>query len=121
MAKPIMAFREQSMSRKRIASMRYISMESVCEVFVIAAERNLLWEDVSDLSDDETYRLLFPGRQVRKNVLEQPDWDYVLGEVSHVGVTLKLLHSECRDGCGRSGKMVMFHGKFCEDYGDLSV
>ena len=63
-AKLIMELREQGLSRRMIAKTRRMSMESVCEVFDIAAERNIGWGDVREMADDEVYRLFYPsGRQ----------------------------------------------------------
>lgn len=120
-AKLIMELREQGMSRRRIASTRHMSMESVCEVFDIASERGIGWDDVAGLTDDEAYRLFFPDRHVRESVFEEPDWGYVHKEMSRVGVTLKLLHDEYRDACRRTGKVAMGYSKFCEDYGAHTV
>lgn len=120
-AKLIMELREQGVSRRKIASTRHMSMESACEVFDIAAERNIRWEDVADLPDDEAYRLFFPDRHAQESVFEQPDWDYVHKEMSRVGVTLTLLHGEYRDACRRKGAPAMGYSKFCEDYGAYAV
>ena len=89
-AKLIMELREQGLSRRRIAGTRRMSMESVCEVFGIAAERDIGWEDVRDLADDEVYRLFYPERHVRESVFEEPDWEYVHKEMAKVGVNLRL-------------------------------
>ena len=43
-AKLIMELREQSVSRRSIASSRHMSMDSVSEVFDIAAERSITWD-----------------------------------------------------------------------------
>ena len=119
--KLIMELREQGMSRRRIVSSRHMSMNSVCEVFDIAAERGIRWEDVADLSDDDTYRLFFPDRHIQESVFEQPDWDYVYKEMSRVGVTLTLLHGEYKDACRHKGVAAMGYSKFCEDYNTYTV
>ena len=59
-AKLIMELREQGQSRRSIAKTRHMSMESVCEVFDIAAERGIAWADVKDAPEDEVYRLFYP-------------------------------------------------------------
>lgn len=87
-AKLIMELREQGLSRRRIAGTRRMSMESVCEVFGIAAERDIGWEDVRDLADDEVYRLFYPERHVRESVFEEPDWEYVHKEMAKVVLAL---------------------------------
>lgn len=120
-AKLIMELREQGLSRRRIAGTRRMSMESVCEVFGIAAERDIGWEDVRDLADDEVYRLFYPERHVRESVFEEPDWEYVHKEMAKVGVNLRLLHDEYRERCRRTGKVAMGYTKFCGDYGSWTV
>lgn len=59
-AKLIMELREQDMSRRSIAKTRRMSMESVCEVFGIAEERDISWTDVEPLTGEEAYRLSTP-------------------------------------------------------------
>lgn len=120
-AKLIMELREQLMSRGSIAWTRRMSMESVCEVFVIAAERGIAWEDVRDVPDDDVYRLFYPDRHVRESVFEEPYWGYVHKEMAKVGVNLRLLYDEYKERCRRSGKVSMGHAKFCGDYGDWTV
>ncbi len=55
-AKLIMELRGQGVSRRAVASTRRMSMESVCEVFNIAAGRQIAWEQVRDMPDDEARR-----------------------------------------------------------------
>mgnify|MGYP000164244194 CR=1 FL=1 len=52
-AKLIMELRDQGMSRGSIASTRRMSMGSVCEVFDIAEESGITWNQVRDMGDDE--------------------------------------------------------------------
>ena len=101
-AKLIMELREQGLSRRMIAKTRRMSMESVCGVFDIAAERNIGWGDVREMADDEVYRLFYPERHVRESAFEEPDWEYVHKEMARVGVNLRLLHDEYRERCRRT-------------------
>ena len=117
-AKLIMELRDQGMSRRAIASTRHMSMESVCEVFNIAAGRQITWEKVKDMPEDEVYGLFYPGRHVHESVFEEPDWDYVHAEMAKVGVNLRLLHDEYKAKCSREHKVAMGYTKFCEGYGD---
>lgn len=120
-AKLIMELREQGLSRRMIAKTRRMSMESACEVFDIAAERNIGWGDVREMADDEVYRLFYPERHVRESAFEEPDWEYVHKEMARVGVNLRLLHDEYRERCRRTGKVAMGYTKFCGDYGGWTV
>lgn len=117
-AKLIMELREQGLSRRKVSSTRHMSMESVCEVFDIAAERGIAWEQVKGMGEDEVYRLFYPDRHVRESVFEEPDWGYVHKEMAKVGVNLRLLHEEYKSECQRSHKVAMGYTRFCECYGD---
>ena len=117
-AKLIMELREQGQSRRSIAKTRHMSMESVCEVFDIAAERGIAWADVKDVPEDEVYRLFYPDRHVRESVFDEPDWDYVHKEMAKVGVNLRLLHDEYKSDCARRHMVAMGYTRFCERYGD---
>ena len=98
-----------------------MSMESVCDVFDMAAERGITWGQVEGMTDDEVYRLFYPDRHVHESVFEEPDWEYVHKEMAKVGVNLRLLHDEYRAECARHHKVSMGYTKFCEDYGDWTV
>lgn len=74
------------------------------------------WDDVVDLSDDQVYARLFPGRGEHESVFVQPDWEHVHREMARVGVTLKLLHGEYADGCATSGDLAMGYDRFCKTY-----
>ena len=50
------------MSQTQIAKTRHISKNSVSSVIRIATEKNILYEDVKDLNDDELYQLFFPEK-----------------------------------------------------------
>ena len=91
-AKLIMELREQGLSRRMIAKTRRMSMESVCDVFDIATDRDIGWDEVKDMSDDDVCRLFYPDRHVRESIFEEPDWEYVHKEMAKVGVNLRLLH-----------------------------
>lgn len=119
--KLVMELREQGLSRRKIAKTRHMSMESVCDVFDIASERGISWADVRDMPEDDAYRLFYPDKHVHESVFEAPDWEYVHKEMAKVGVNLRLLHDEYKDGCRRTGKVAMGYTKFCGDYGDWAV
>lgn len=106
-----MQLREQGMSRRSIAKIRHMSMESVCEVFGIADERGIRWADVEELNDEESCRLFCPDRGIRDSVFEDPGWDYVHKEMAKVGVNLRLLHDEYRVRCRREDKVAIGYAK----------
>jgi transposase len=80
----------------------------------MADEVGIAFEDVSALSDEAAYRLLFPGRNQPGAVYADPDWEYVHKELARVGVTLKLLHEEYASAS--IDGPVMGYGRFCREY-----
>lgn len=120
-AKLIMELRNQGMSRRAIAKTRHMSMSSVCEVFDLADERGIAWEQVRDIDDSKVYELFHPDRNIRESVLEEPDWSYVHAEMAKVGVNLRLLHDEYESQCARAHKIAMGYTRFCERYGDYTI
>lgn len=115
--KLIMQLRERGMSRRAIAKTWRMPMESVCEVFDIAAERGIAWNDVGNMGEDEAYRLLYPDKHVRESVFEESDHECVHKEMAKVGVNPRLLHDEYREECRRVGAVAMGYTKFCGDCG----
>lgn len=120
-AKLIMELRDQGMSRRSIAQTRHMSMGSVCEVFDIADERGITWEQVRGMGDEQVYSLFYPDRNTHESVFEEPDWSYVHAELAKVGVNLRLLHDEYKARCAREHKVAMGYTRFCERYGDYTV
>ena len=53
--KLIMELRNDGLSRRAIASLRHISRHSVSEVFDIANEKGINYEDVRPLSDADAF------------------------------------------------------------------
>ena len=54
--KLILDLRDAGMSRSSIASTRKFSRNSVSDVFNIADEKHITFNDVRDMSDEESYR-----------------------------------------------------------------
>ena len=103
--KLILELRDAGMSRSSIASTRKFSRNSVSDVFNIADEKRITFDDVRNMSDEEAYRLFYPDKYVNEIMYADPDYEYVHKELSKVGVTLKLLHEEYVDKCHAENTM----------------
>ena len=104
------------MSQTQIAKTRHISKNSVSSVIRIATEKNILYEDVKDLNDDELYQLFFPEKYASEAIYQLPDYEYVHKELKRVGVTLKLLWQEYKDDCHKNAAIAVGYSKYCDDY-----
>mgnify|MGYP004732575835 CR=1 FL=1 len=98
-----------------------MSKHSVSDVINIAKEKDITYEKVKHLSEDEVYRMIFPDKFAVENLYEQPDYEYIHQELKRVGVTLKLLWQEYQDKCKTSGLISMGYTKFCNGYADYTI
>ena len=119
--KLIMELRDAGLSRSTIASTRHISRHSVSEVFNIADEKGIHYDDVRDLEKSEVYRLFYPEKFANETMFGDPDYEHVHQELKHVGVTLKLLHEEYVERCERNGEIPMGKTKFNEGYAEFTI
>ena len=115
-AKLVLRLRAEGLSGRAIAASQQMSRKSVMAVFEAADTAGVSWDDVSQRSNDEVYRLLFPGRGEHDTVFASPDWDQVHREMARVGVTLKLLHGEYSDSCAAERVPAMGYDRFCKTY-----
>ena len=85
------------MSHTKIAQSRHMSKSSVSDVFRIAQERSISFEEMHKQQPEEVYELFYPDKHASESIYKQPDYDYIHSELSKIGVTLKLLWNEYRD------------------------
>ena len=119
--KLIMELRDAGLSRSTIASTRHISRHSVSEVFNIADEKGIRYDDVRSFEESEVYRLFYPEKFANETMYGDPDYEHVHQELKHVGVTLKLLHEEYVERCERNGEIPMGKTKFNEGYAEFTI
>lgn len=109
------------LSRSTIASTRHISRHSVSEVFNIADEKGIRYDDVRALEETEVYRIFYPEKFANETMYGDPDYEHVHQELKRVGVTLKLLHEEYVERCERNGEIPMGKTKFNEGYAEFTI
>ena len=119
--KLIMELRDAGLSRSTIASTRHISRHSVSEVFNIADEKGIRYDDVRSFEESEVYRLFYPEKFANETMYGDPDYEHVHQELKRVGVTLKLLHEEYVERCERNGEIPMGKTKFNEGYAEFTI
>lgn len=119
--KLIMELRDAGLSRSAIASTRNISRHSVSEVFNIADEKGIHYDDVRSLEEAEVYRLFYPDKFANETMYGDPDYEHVHQELKRVGVTLKLLHEEYVERCEQNGLIPMGKTKFNEGYAEFTI
>lgn len=64
----------------------------------------------------ENLNLFYPDKHASETLFETPNYEYIHGELSKVGVTLKLLWKEYRDQCTADGGIAVGYTKFYTDY-----
>jgi len=119
--KLILELRAADLSRNMIAATRHISRHSVSDVFKIADEKGITYQDIRDLEETEVYRLFYPDKHANETMYRDPDYAYVHQELKKVGVTLKLLHEEYTEKCVKENAIPMGKTKFCEGYAEHTI
>lgn len=119
--KLILELRASRLSRNLIASTRHMSKTSVSDVFDLADEMCITYENVRDKNEEEVYRIFYPDKHSEENMYKNPDYEYVHSELKKVGVTLKLLWREYQDTCNTDGTIPMGYTKYCDGYGAYTI
>lgn len=119
--KLILELRASRMSRNIIADTRHMSRTSVSDVFHLADEMSITYDNVRDKDEEEVYRMFYPDKHSEENIYKNPDYEYIHSELKRVGVTLKLLWSEYRDTCNTDGTIPMGYTKYCDGYGAYTI
>lgn len=88
--KLILELRAAHMSQREICRTRHISQHSVNDVFKIANEKCITYEDVKDKSDEKIYQLFYPNKFSSKNLFKQPNYSDVHTQLKRKGITLKI-------------------------------
>ena len=91
-----------------------MSKHSVQAVSEAAEAAGIGWAEAQGMSDAEACAALFPEKVRDRDVCPDPDWERVYRELARVGVTLKRLHGECRDGQRSKGGPFMPCDRFCK-------
>lgn len=116
--KLILELRAAQMSQREICRTRKISQHSVGDVYRVADELGIIYNDVKDKSDEEVYRMFYPDKYVSEVLYKVPDYSYIHTELKKTGVNLKLLWREYKDSCETSSALSMGYTKFCEGYSE---
>lgn len=116
--KLILELRANHMSQREISRTRKMSQHSIGDVYQIADQLNITYEDVKNKSDEEVYRIFYPDKYASEVLYKQPDYSYVHTELKRTGVNLKLLWKEYMDVCKDERMLSMGYTKFCEGYSE---
>ena len=119
--KLILELRAARLSMRKIAATRHISRHSVSDVFRIAAEKGIAYQDVRDMDDGDLYRMFFPEKHEIELLFAQPGYEHIHQELKKTGVTLKLLWEEYQETCRTEGSVAMGYSKFCEGYREFTI
>lgn len=116
--KLILELRATQMSQREICRTRKISQHSVSDVYKIADQLGITYENIKDKSEEEIYRMFYPDKFASESLYQKPDYSYVHAELKKTGVNLKLLWKEYQDTCNQNGSLSMGYTKFCEGYSE---
>ena len=109
------------MSRNAIARSQGMSRHGVQAVPEAAEAAGTGRAEAEGMPDAGACAALFPEKVRDRDVCPDPDWGRVHRELARVGVTLKRLHEECRDGQRSKGEPFMSCDRFRERYRGFTV
>lgn len=112
---------ESGMSRNAIARSQGMSKHGVQAVSEAAEAAGTGRAEAEGMPDAEACAALFPEKVRDRDVCPNPDWERAHRELARVGVTLKRLHEECRDGRRSKGEPFMSYDRFRECYRGFTV
>jgi transposase len=105
----------------QIAKSLCCSRTTVISVLNAAAQADITWEDVKDLSDREVKRLLYPSDDREEPQYKMPDLEQIHKELGRSGVTLSLLWVEYCEECRNSGQIPYQSTQFYKYYRDYAM
>lgn len=108
------------MSQVQIAASCGCARKTVRTVVARAGERNVAWSSISEATDAEIERLLFPEKHPAESGRKMPDFVYIAKELTRPGVTLKLLWMEYCEECRQLREQPFMYSQFCYHYQQYS-
>ena len=107
-------------NKLQIAESLSCSRTTVISVLNAAAQAEVTWEDVKELTDREVKRLLYPSDDREHREYRMPDFDQIHKELKRSGVTLSLLWVEYCEECRNSGQIPYQSTQFYKYYADYA-
>jgi len=110
--------RRQSLGHNitRIAEAIHSSRNTVRDVEERAGRQNIRWPVNEELTNQKLYELLYPERQAKAQVYQQPDCEWIHRELAKKGVNMKLLWNEYQVKSADNGKVPYMYTNFCDIY-----
>ncbi|MDR0882365.1 MAG: IS21 family transposase [Candidatus Adiutrix sp.] len=118
--KEILRLSSLGISNRKIAVACGCSRTTVQNILSKSRELGLSWPTVTDLSDKDLWRQLFP-KEAAKPGYKLPDFEYVHREMAKSGVTLSLLWLEYCDQCREVGEIPYKSTQFNKYYGEYAA
>jgi transposase len=117
----ILRMQSLGIKNSQIAQGLGISRTTVIRVLQQAQVYGLTFGAVTELSDRELSKLLFPQGESGKPTFKMPDYDWVHREMAKPGVTMQLLWFEYCDKCRDSDEMPYQLTQFKKYYRDYAA
>lgn len=104
-------------SQRKIAEALQLSRNTVAKTISRAREQSLNWPAIErqGLTEGQLAVQLFPQAQ-DATPYQQPDCDYMFGELKKTGVSLQMLWLEYCDTCRSNGRRPYMYSRYCDIY-----
>ena len=116
----ILRLKSLGFNHSQIASSMGISRQTTVTVLQRAAEQELTYQTVAELSDRELFKMLYPPATGQFS-FKMPDYEQVHREMSKSGVTLQLLWMEYSDQCRSANEIPYQLTQFKKYYREYAV
>jgi len=104
----------EGVSQNDVCSALHCSKRTVSGCAKAIKEHDINQEMLADLAEDDIRQLFFAAPDARRDIYVEPDFEYVLSELSKPGVTRKLLWHEYSNTTTDGTKKLYQYAQFCE-------
>ena len=116
----ILRLSSQGISQRSIARSCDCSRNTVARVLNHAQQRQIEWSSISDLSEEDLVKRLFPDKS-QPGSRKAPDCEYIHKEMAKSGVTLSLLWNEYCEQCRSSKEIPLKYAQYCNYYRKFAI
>lgn len=111
---------EGSLSQRDIAASCRCAHSTVKRILARAAELELDFARIKDISDNSLARMLYP-QAILPRIQKEPDYAHIHKELAKSGVTLTLLWNEYCEACQQNGDIPYMYSQFSKNYKEYAA
>ncbi len=107
---------QKNLSARDVSKILGVSRNTVAHIQKLYVTSGKTWDEVSDYTDEQLYKLFYPDKFKYKPRYAPVDYSYVHCELKKTGVTELLLWEEYSDKCQKEGTVPCSYITFTKNY-----